>query len=129
MPTRKIQPYNPELKKYARELRKNMTDAERLLWSRIRKKQVRDAPFLRQRPIGKYIVDFYSPEMNLVVEVNGGQHFEKLGKAADEERDAFLQSRGLKILRFSNVDVLKNLDAVVEVIFQHVSELKKIASP
>ena len=103
-----------------------MTDAERLLWSRIRKKQIQDMAFLRQRPIGRYIVDFFAPELELVIEVDGGQHFEESGKTTDEGRDLFLQSQGIKVLRFSNLDVLKNLDAVLEVIFQHVAERKKM---
>jgi very-short-patch-repair endonuclease len=64
--------YNTKLKKYSQELRKNMTDAERLLWSKLRRKQVKNFQFYRQRIIGNYIVDFYCPSSKLIIEVDGG---------------------------------------------------------
>ncbi|MBP9011503.1 MAG: DUF559 domain-containing protein, partial [Syntrophaceae bacterium] len=65
-------PFNKKLKPAARSLRSNMTDAERLLWSRIRKKQISDVQFYRQKNIGNYIVDFYCPQGRLVIELDGG---------------------------------------------------------
>ena len=121
MTRREILRYNPNLKEHARRLRKNMTDAERKLWSKIRMKQVSGYRFLRQRPIGPYIVDFYCPEAKLVIEVDGGQHFKKEGRESDESRDAFLQNLGLHVLRFNNYEVLNNIQAVVDSIFKTVS--------
>ena len=82
-----IQPYNPKLKKRARRLRKNMTDAEVKLWNHLRRKQIKGLQFFRQRPIGNYIVDFYAPEAKLVIEVDGGQHYNKEGLGYDEQHN------------------------------------------
>ncbi len=97
-----------------------MTDAERLLWSPVRRKQIKNAQFYRQKPLGNYIVDFYCPAANLVVEVDGGQHYTEEGKATDKRRDDDLAGLGLKVLRFSNVDLLKEIDAVLQVIWENV---------
>ena len=115
-----MKPYNKNLKQPSRELRKNMTDAELLLWSRLRKKQVKGVQFYRQKPLGNYIVDFYCPAANLIVEVDGGQHYTDEGKTKDRERDNYLASLDLKVLRFSNSDVLKEIDAVLQVIWGNV---------
>ena len=72
--------YDNSLKHIARELRKNMTDAEKLLWSRIRRRQLSGYQFYRQRIIGSYIVDFYCPTARLVIEIDGGQHYYGKGK-------------------------------------------------
>jgi very-short-patch-repair endonuclease len=112
--------YNKELKGFSRTLRKNMTDAEKLLWSKIRGKQLRDCQFYRQKTIGNYIVDFFCPKGNLVVEVDGGQHYFSEGKQRDEIRDKRLSQMGLKVLRFSDMDVLKNIDGVIAVIIQNL---------
>ena len=109
--------YNSKLKEYSRELRKNMTDAERKLWSRLRRKQLKGLQFYRQRIIGNYIVDFYCPKARMIIEVDGGQHYSEEGEEKDRRRDDHLESKGLKALRFSDRDVLKNLDTVVEKIY------------
>jgi len=121
MTRREIFRYNPNLKEPARLLRKNMTDAERKLWSKIRMKQIKGCRFLRQRPIGQYIVDFYCPEAKLVIEVDGGQHFTREGRESDQSRDTYLRSLDLRILRFNNHDVLKNIQEVVDEIFDSIS--------
>ncbi|MFO7888699.1 MAG: DUF559 domain-containing protein [bacterium] len=113
MKKRTIHHYNPALKERARKLRKNMTEAERKLWSHIRKKQIKDIQFLRQRPIGNYVVDFYAPEVELVVEVDGGQHYQGEEKEYDQKRDDYLQGLGIRILRFSNKEVLENVGGIV----------------
>jgi very-short-patch-repair endonuclease len=120
MSRRQILKYNPKLKERARELRKNMTEAEVKLWVHIRKKQVFDLQFYRQRPIGNYIIDFYCPDAKLVIEVDGGQHFEDEGREYDEKRDAFLHSLKLKVLRFSNLDILHNIGGVMDRIEEFV---------
>ncbi|RMD62547.1 endonuclease domain-containing protein, partial [Candidatus Parcubacteria bacterium] len=104
--------YSRKLKPFARQLRKNMTDAERLLWSRIRRKQLGGYQFYRQRAIGEYIVDFYCPRAKLVIEVDGGQHYTNEGKARDRERDRFLRGLVLNVLRFGKKDVIQNLAGV-----------------
>jgi len=113
-------PYNEKLKQLARQLRNNMTDAEKRLWSRIRMGQLEGCYFYRQKPIGEYIVDFYCPRAKLVVEVDGGQHFSNDGVEYDDIRDDYLQSAGLKVLRFSNADVMKNINGIVESVLENM---------
>jgi very-short-patch-repair endonuclease len=97
----------------AQRLRKNRTDAERKLWSRLRRKQLKGARFRQQAPIGRYIVDFFCPEALLIVEVDGSQHLSD----KDRARDEWLTAEGYRVLRFWNNDVLKNTDDVVTAIF------------
>ena len=108
--------YNGNLKKYAGILRINMTDAEKLLWSRIRKKQLKSFQFYRQKSIGNYIVDFYCPSANIIVELDGGQHYGLEGERKDRIRDSYMNKIGLKVLRFADRDVLKNIDSVLSLI-------------
>ena len=119
-PKRIIYHYNPQLKTRSRRLRKNMTEAEIILWNHIRRKQINGVQFFRQRPIGNYIVDFYAPESKLVIEVDGGQHFEDEGIKYDKARDAYLKGLNLKVLRVSNLDVLNNMEGIVERIIELV---------
>jgi very-short-patch-repair endonuclease len=114
--------YNPNLKTPARLLRKTMTDAERQLWHRLRDKQVMGIQFYRQKPIGAYIVDFHAPAVQLVIEVDGAQHLEDEHRQKDHERDAYLEAQGLHVLRFDNLQVLQQTEAVVERIFDVVKE-------
>ena len=109
--------YNRKIKQTARRLRIEMTDSERKLWYRLRRKQIRDVQFYRQKPIGNYIVDFYAPQAKLVVEVDGSQHMDEKGIQKDKQRDAYLKSQGLEVLRFDNLQVLRKLEAVLEIIF------------
>ena len=109
--------YNKALKPFSQKLRKNMTDAERRLWSRIRGKQLKGYQFYRQKPIGEYIVDFYCPKVKLVIELDGGQHYTEDGKERDKVRDEYLTGEGLQVLRFSDRDVLTQTDAVLEKIW------------
>lgn len=121
--------YNRSLKSVSRQLRSNMTDAEQLLWSRLRRKQLLGVPFYRQKPLGRYIVDFYAPRANLVVEVDGAQHAEPEHAAQDAARDAYLNSQGLHVLRFGNHQVLRNLDGVVENVLDKIRfQLEESAS-
>ncbi len=109
--------YNKDHKRLSQQLRKNMTDAERRLWSRIRGKQLNDYQFYRQKSIGEYIVDFYCAKAKLVIELDGGQHYTESGKEKDLIRDAYLAGEGLKVLRFSDRDVLTQVDSVLEKIW------------
>jgi very-short-patch-repair endonuclease len=112
--------YNSNLKKTGRKLRNNLTDAEKILWSKIRKRQIKNYQFLRQRPIGNYVVDFYCKEAKLVIEVDGGQHFEDKNIKNDELKEDFLKKQGLKIMRFTNLDILKNIENVLEKIYREI---------
>jgi very-short-patch-repair endonuclease len=113
-------PFNRTLKAYARDLRRDMTDAEDSLWSRIRKKQLKGFQFYRQKNIGNYIVDFYCPAAKLIIEIDGGQHYSESGEERDYTRDAFMQSLGFRVLRFSDIDVLKDLTGVLTKIYDEV---------
>ncbi|MEX0809434.1 MAG: endonuclease domain-containing protein [Dongiaceae bacterium] len=93
-------------------MRSNPTDAERRLWERFRRKQIANARFRRQYPLGRYIVDFICLPARLVIEVDGGQH--DLQAEADEVRTQWLESQEYLVVRFWNNDVLSNTDGVVE---------------
>jgi len=112
-----MQPYNKNLKQPSRDLRNNMTDAEQMLWQRLRRKQILGLQFYRQKPILNYIVDFYCPSANLVIECDGGQHYTEDGRLADQIRDQVLSELGLVVLRFRNRQILTETDAVVEQIY------------
>ena len=114
--------YNVSLKHNARRLRREMTDSERVLWARLRGKQILNIQFYRQKPIGGYIVDFYASQPMIVVEVDGSQHKETGQEQKDTQRDIYLKNEGLYILRFNNLQVLQELDSVMEVIYQVVKE-------
>ena len=105
-------PYNRSLVERARELRKNMTPTETKLWNEY----LRYLPtrVLRQRPISNFIVDFYIAASKLVIEVDGESHFTSDGEARDKERTQVLEGHGLRIIRFSNVEVYKRFDAVCQ---------------
>jgi very-short-patch-repair endonuclease len=94
----------------ARRLRVNQTDAETVLWNRIRNRQIDGHKFVRQESIGNYVCDFVCRERRLIIEVDGGQHNES---AADVIRDSRLVAEGFKVLRFWNNDVLGNLEGVL----------------
>jgi very-short-patch-repair endonuclease len=114
--------FNPRLKTRARALRAGMTDSEQLLWQRIRRRQILDIQFYRQRPIGPYIVDFYGASIGLVLEVDGSQHQEIAHKEKDRTRDAYLRGRGLYVLRFDSRQVLTETDGVLTVIREVIQE-------
>jgi very-short-patch-repair endonuclease len=99
-----------------------MTDAEQRLWSRLRGKQIHGVQFYRQKPIGSYVVDFFAPAAKLVVEVDGGQHFENSQRQRDARRDAYLEAQALLVLRFDNAQVVNELEAVLAMIHRVVQE-------
>jgi very-short-patch-repair endonuclease len=112
--------YNYNLAPRAREMRREMTPAEKKLWFGF----LRGAPvkFRRQRPAGWYILDFYCPEKKLVIEVDGVQHYTKEGLEYDAIRTAYLESCGLKVVRFANRDVMTNLAGVAKKILKVFEE-------
>jgi very-short-patch-repair endonuclease len=112
-PTWRVQPLT---RSRARTLRTNSTRAEQILWRTLRAHRLNGVGFRRQTPIGAYIVDFVSHAAKLIVEVDGGQHFDRGQQTPDAARDRVLRSKGLRVLRFSNYDVTSNLEGVWEVI-------------
>ena len=101
-----------KLKNYARQLRKNSTDAEYRLWQSIRARQLLDYKFRRQNVMGEYIVDFICLRAKLIIELDGGQHAEQVDY--DLKRTQFLESQGYQVIRFWNNEVLQQHDAVLE---------------
>ncbi len=103
----------------ARILRKNMTKEERRLWYEF----LRDCEFRfrRQEIIGNYIVNFYCSSAKLIIELDGSQHYEPINKEKDSERTQYLNSQGLRVLRFSNLDVLENFQGVCEAILTELT--------
>lgn len=106
------------IKAKSRELRKNMTIQEKILWNKLRKKQQNGMHFRRQHPYGIYILDFYCFEANLALEVDGEIHLSK--KEYDKERTRFLESSGLKVLRFKNEDIETQIDWVIKLINKYL---------
>jgi len=110
---------------FARRLRKNATDAERLIWGHLRNRNLEGIKFRRQQPFGPYIVDFIAAEKKLVIELDGGQH--ATNKAHDEVKDQYIKSEKFRVLRFWNNEVLQNTEGVLERIRQEI--LKDTPSP
>ncbi|WP_104046994.1 endonuclease domain-containing protein [Vibrio jasicida] len=108
-------------KKIRSQLRSNMPKPEEVLWHKIRRKQL-GVKFRRQHGIGRYIVDFYCAELSLVIEIDGDSHFSTEGKEKDTKRDAFIEALGIKVLRFTNEEVMKQTESVLERIIQFSSE-------
>ena len=104
----------------ARRPRQDQTEAERLLWSRLRDRGLDGRKFRRQSPIGTYVVDFECREKGVVVELDGGQHAERID--ADGARTAWLETQGYRVVRFWNHDVLGNIDGVLEAIRMALKE-------
>lgn len=115
------------MKQKARMLRKNMTDAEQLLWRHLRNRELAGYKFRRQKPIGLFIVDFVCVEKSVVVEVDGGQHASQL--EADEERSRYLEKKGFRVLRFWNNEVLNEIELVLSFILSALSEETNVITP
>ena len=112
--------HNPKLTAAAQNLRKNMTAQERRLWYGF----LRDYPIrvLRQKVIEHYIVDFYCAKAQLVIEIDGGQHFSEDGQRDDAERTVALQTYGLEVIRFTNSELNNNFDGVCQRIDEIISQ-------
>ena len=112
-----------KLYEYARELRKNDTSAEDLLWRNLRNKKMDDLKFRRQHPINKFIADFYCHEVKLVIEVDGSVHDGKVAKESDEGRTYELKELGITVIRFRNEEVLEKIGEVLNRIREVVEKL------
>jgi len=115
--------YNPRLKKLARQLRRNSTLGEVLLWNELKRKQMMGYDFHRQKPIGEYIVDFYCPRLRLVIEIDGDSHFMREKK--DAERQQKLEGVGLRFLRLDDLDVKFQMEKVLVTIRQWIEQHKE----
>ena len=103
----------------ARVLRNNPTEAEKLFWSKVQHEQL-GVKFRRQHPIDRYITDFYVPEARLIIELDGGQHNDS---QKDKERTVYLESKGYRVLRFWNNEVLENIEGVIQVVQMNLQSL------
>jgi very-short-patch-repair endonuclease len=108
--------------RYARTLRKDPTHAERVLWQRLRRRQLAGFKFRRQHSVGPYICDFACLEASIVVELDGSQHAEQ--SDYDMRRDNFLRSRGFRVLRFWNNDVLVRTEVILETIYEALQRIE-----
>jgi very-short-patch-repair endonuclease len=107
---------------FRRRLRRDQTDAEKILWSFLRNKQFRGKRFLRQHGLGPYILDFYCPDIKLAIELDGGQHNECEGKVHDAIRSEYLLNQGVKVLRFWDHEVFQEIEGVL-------GKMEKIVTP
>ncbi|MDO8594895.1 MAG: DUF559 domain-containing protein [bacterium] len=113
--------YNPKLTSFSRELRKSGTLAEVLLWQELKGKKLHGHRFLRQKPIEKYVVDFYCPILRLAIEIDGVSHDAKIDK--DFVRQKILEDLGISFLRFTEGEVRNNLDGVMQAIVEKIIPL------
>lgn len=123
MPRNRIIPYNPNLKYLARELRRNMSLSEILLWERIRRKSL-GYEFHRQVPIDAYIVDFYCHELFLAIELDGSSHISDERQRNDIERQTRLESLGVKFLRFDDRLVKRDMNEAIRQIVLKIEQLE-----
>jgi very-short-patch-repair endonuclease len=112
--------HNKELTSYSRANRKNQTDVEKILWHHLRNKQIEGLKFRRQYPVGSYILDFYCIESQLAIELDGSQHIGN--KSYDTIRSQYFNKLGIEILRFWDNEIIENIDGVLEVVRNKVTQ-------
>ena len=122
-------PYNRNLKEFSRQLRNNSTLSEVILWKELRSGKVNGYKFNRQKPLGRYIVDFYCRKLNLVIEVDGSSHYVGDAPIRDRERQTILESLGLQFLRFDDADVKNDISYVIRVIYEFIEDWEKRNPP
>ena len=105
-----------------RQLRGSMPDAEVILWSRLRGRQLLGCKFRRQYSVGSYVIDLFSPEIKLGIELDGDSHFQPGVPEYDQKRQQFIESFGIRIVRILNTEIYENLDGVLELIGREVLE-------
>ena len=125
MDRRKIIPYNPKLKKFARELRNNSTRSEIKLWGFLNGKQMSGYDFHRQKPLLNFIADFYCYELKLVIELDGYTHQFEETIVKDRLKDETLQNIGLTVLRFEDEEIMDDIENVIRVIENYIDEFKE----
>ena len=120
---------SPDMRARARRLRRDATDVERALWRRLRGKRLDGLKFRRQHVIGRFVLDFYCHECRLAVELDGGQHGEAAQRRRDDARTAFLERRGVAVLRYSNLEALRQTEAVLEDLRRRAAARRRPPSP
>lgn len=118
-------PYNKNLKEFSRKLRNNSTLGEILLWQQLRAGSMMNYTFNRQKPLNRYIVDFYCKPLNLVIEIDGSYHFEPEQRVKDSKRQQVLEEMGLHFLRFTEQQARKDMDIVLKTIRNYIVEHEK----
>lgn len=122
--------YNQTSEKQKRQaLRKNMPSAEKIVWAKLRNKQIEGCKFRRQYSIDKFVVDFYSPELRLAIEIDGDSHDWEGAQEYDRDRQAFLESKGTRFLRFRNQEVYQDIDAVMDKIRKVIYMFREVTTP
>ena len=116
----------PSIFKLAKELRKNETDAEKLLWTRINKNQISGLQFRRQHPINRFIADFYCVKINLAIEIDGSIHDLQDHQSHDQGRSDVFNDFGITVIRFSNEQILEEIDSTINQIKETCNKLLKI---
>ena len=111
------------LKERRRELRKNQTGTEGNLWFHLRNRRMKNEKFYRQYSVGLYILDFYCPSKRLGIEIDGSQYYDMEYKMYDKERTEYLTENNIRLLRFTNLEILNNLDTVCERIFNYLENV------
>ncbi len=117
----------PDITARSRELRQSQTDAEKKLWAHLRAHRLNGVHFKRQHVMSNHIVDFCAPRQKIVIEVDGGQHLDQ--QKYDAERTRYLESRGYRVLRFWNDEVLKNIESVLDSILISLENRKNEKTP
>ena len=118
-------PYDKNLKQFSRDLRNDSTLSEVLLWMKIKDRQIKGYQFLRQKPLDRYIADFYCQRLKLVIEVDGYSHADAGAQEYDQQRDLIMQGLGLYVMRVGDRDVERNIAAVVREIEDYVEEFER----
>jgi very-short-patch-repair endonuclease len=119
--------YNKTSEKEKRQsLRNKMPPAEQLVWARLKGKQVENCKFRRQYSVGAFVIDFYSVEIKLAIEIDGESHFQDGAEIYDRERQSLIESAGVRFVRFTNQQVYEELDAVIESISQMICALREL---
>jgi very-short-patch-repair endonuclease len=114
------QPVQPEKRRFARTLRRELTEAEGKLWQELRGRRLDGIKFRRQVPVGRFIADFLCADAMLIIEIDGSQHADS---SYDRERAAELKTRGFRVLRFWNDDVLREMNSVCDTIIAYVRDM------
>jgi very-short-patch-repair endonuclease len=121
---RKIIPYDKKLKEYARRLRNKCTKSEAILWKSLKGKQLLGYDFHRQKPIDRFIADFYCYELKLVIELDGASHHSFVVQRKDRWRTRILEDLGLVVLRFANEEVYSDIDSVIGRIVEYAKDFE-----
>lgn len=122
----KYLPYDKNLKEFSRHLRNNSTLSEVLLWNELKQESMKGYQFNRQKPLGRYIVDFYCKRLGLVIEVDGCTHDSEEAVVSDLKRQEILEKMGLKLLRFNDLDVKRNLSGALRVIEMFIIAFEEV---